>query len=109
MDIALIIGIFGTAVLVFTFILNEHHKLTVDDLTFDILHLIGSACLIIYSIDAEIYIFVILNSVAVFVSLNDIIKGLQGKPHARIKSALIRQKRDPEKPTIWQIFKKNKK
>lgn len=80
MDTATIIGIIGTGVLVFTFILNEHHKLTVDDLTFDIFHLIGSAPLVIYAIHFEIYILVVLNGVAAFISLNDVMKGLWASP-----------------------------
>jgi len=90
---AIIIGIIGTAILLYTFILNEHHKLTVDDLTFDLLHLIGSTFLVIYALSAEIYIFVALNGVAALVSLNDVIRNLMGKPRSKIKSALIRQKR----------------
>ena len=112
MDTALIIGILGTFILVFTFILNEHHKLTVDDLTFDVLHLFGSLFLVFYAIDAEIYIFVVLNGIAAFVSLSDVVKGLMGKPKAKTKSAIIRQKRREHKRSFLSyIFwsKKNKK
>ena len=113
MDIATIIGILGTFILVTTFILNEHHKLTVDDLTFDVLHLFGSLFLVIYAIEVEIYLFVILNGIATFVSLNDVIKGLTGKPKAKTKSALIRQKRRPHKKFfLFRFFwsrKNNKK
>ncbi len=103
MDTATIIGILGTAILVFTFILNENHKLNVDDLTFDFLHLFGSIFLIIYAIEVEIYLFVVLNGIAAFVSLNDVIKGLTGKPRARVKSGIIRQRRQ-KKAGFWQKF-----
>ncbi|MBT3690160.1 hypothetical protein HOE31_00515 [bacterium] len=97
MELPLILGIIGTTILVVTFFLNEHHKLTVDDFTFDFLHLIGSACLMVYAIYTELTIFVILNGLAALISLIDVVKSLRDKPRSRTKTTFIKQKRPIKK------------
>jgi len=93
MNWPIIVGIVGTTILVVTFILNEHHKLSVDDFIFDSLHLVASICLMIYALNVEIYIFVFLSSLAALVSLKEVIQGLRDKPRSKIKVGLIRHKR----------------
>ncbi len=75
MDISLnlAIGVIGMILILGAFILVGNHKLSPDDLLYDLLNFIGSSLLVINATVGHAWPFVILNLVWGFYALKDVI------------------------------------
>ena len=73
MDTPTIIGALGATLILIAFILNQLNKWKKTDLSYDIVNLVGSVLLIIFSYMINAWPFIILNSVWAVVSLRDVI------------------------------------
>jgi hypothetical protein len=76
LDLSLLIGLLGMLLILTAFFLIQSHKLSQDDLSYDILNFVGSVLLIIYGIAGKAWPFVVLNSVWALYSLKDSIQDL---------------------------------
>lgn len=77
MDIPTIIGALGATLILVAFILNQLNKWKKTDLSYDLVNLLGSILLIIFSLMIKAWPFVILNSVWAIISLRDVIIDLK--------------------------------
>ena len=73
MDTPTIMGALGATLILIAFILNQLNKWKKTDLSYDIVNLVGSVLLIIFSYMINAWPFIILNSVWAVVSLRDVI------------------------------------
>lgn len=76
MDLTLIIGTTGAALILIAFIMGQFHKWKDTDLIYDAVNFIGAILLIIYAVLIVSYPFMILNAVWAAVSLRDIFSDL---------------------------------
>lgn len=76
MDLNLIIGVAGAAIVLIAFLLNESGKLNSEDFQYDLLNLIGSILLLIYAFNLNSLPFIIVNLIWGGFSLKDVIKYL---------------------------------
>jgi len=77
MDTPTIIGALGATLILIAFILNQLNKWEKTDMSYDLVNLIGSILLIIFSYLISAWPFIILNSVWAVVSLRDVIIDLK--------------------------------
>lgn len=77
MDLFLVLGILGMALILLAFWMNQINKWKNDDLLYDFVNFLGSVLLIIYALPPLAYPFIILNSVWALVSLRDVILDLK--------------------------------
>lgn len=77
--ITTLIGIFGAAIILIFFILNESHKISADSFSYDLWNLIGSILLCIYAYLLSSWPFLILNLVWAAFSLKDVIRDIKKK------------------------------
>jgi hypothetical protein len=73
MDTPTIIGSLGATLILIAFILNQLNKWKKTDLSYDLVNLLGSILLIVFSVMINAWPFIILNSVWAIVSLRDVI------------------------------------
>ena len=72
MDFILVIGLFGMALILLAFIMNQFHKWHDDDLIYDVVNTFGSLLLIVYASMLHSVPFMILNGAWFIVSFRDI-------------------------------------
>jgi hypothetical protein len=77
MDIHLIIGSLGAAIILIAFIALQFHYITDEDVRYDAANAVGSAFLVWYAYVGGIWPFFILNTVWGLVSLRDVIRYFQ--------------------------------
>jgi hypothetical protein len=77
MDIFLIIGFVGMALILLAFFMNQVKRWNQDDLVYDLVNFIGSALLVVSAVPARSWPFVILNTVWALVSFKDVITDIQ--------------------------------
>ena len=82
MDTPTIIGSIGAALILIAFILNQLNKWKKTDLKYDLVNLIGSVILMVFSWLIFAWPFLVLNSVWAGVSLRDVIKDLKDRKNA---------------------------
>ena len=73
MDIMLIIGIFGSAIILVAFILNQSNKWSSERKSYDVANFIGATLLLIYAISTRSYPFILTNSIWGLFSLKDLL------------------------------------
>lgn len=79
MDLTLIIGTSGAALILIAFIMAQIHKWKDTDLVYDAVNFIGSALLVAYAVLLVSYPFIILNIIWAAVSLRGIFLNLSAK------------------------------
>lgn len=77
MDLFLLLGIIGMTLILAGFSLLETHRISADDLSYDVLNFFGSGLLTLNALDARAWPFLILNVVWGLVALRDIVLDLQ--------------------------------
>ena len=80
MDLFLLLGILGMILILTGFLLLETHRISADDLSYDVLNFFGSGLLVLSALDARAWPFLILNIIWGLVALRDIALDLKG-PH----------------------------
>ncbi len=83
MDIFYLLGIIGTVLIVFAFIMGQTGRWHNDDLHYDLVNILGFICLIISVLPAGLWHFVVLNGVLGFYSLHDVIMHFRHEPHRK--------------------------
>ncbi len=78
-DLPLVAGIGGMICILIGFFMTQSHRWSQDDITYDIINMIGSSLLVWYGIAGKAWPFVILNTVWALYSLKDVIKDSQQK------------------------------
>ena len=76
-DLFLTLGILGMVCILYAFLMVQTHRWSQDDMKFDLVNLIGSALLLVYAVNGEMWPFVILNGVWALYSLKDVVKDLR--------------------------------
>ena len=84
LDPFFLIGIVGMVLILIAFFMVQSHTWSQDDLIYDIVNMLGSACLVIYGIAGRVWPFVILNSIWGIYSLKDVIVDLIERGKKRI-------------------------
>ncbi len=85
-DLSFAVGILGMFLILFGFFMTQSHRWSQDDLSYDVVNLIGSCLLIVYGVAGNAWPFVILNAVWALYSLKDVVQDTQKnrrKPHIR--------------------------
>jgi hypothetical protein len=72
MNISLLIGITGTLLILWAFVMNQWHKWSEDDLGYDLCNALGSLLMIFYALSLHSLPFFILNFVWFALSLRDV-------------------------------------
>jgi hypothetical protein len=72
MNTTLIIGLFGSAIILIFFLLEQTHKISNESIWYDGGNFIGSALLVVYAILLSSIPFLILNGVWAIFSLKDV-------------------------------------
>jgi hypothetical protein len=68
------IGIAGATIILVFFILDQAHKISPDEKTYDFFNFLGSGLLILYSVLIDAWPFTVLNTVWALYSLRDLLK-----------------------------------
>lgn len=79
MNIYLFVGIAGTSLILFAFIMNQLNRWKNSDLAYDLVNFLGSVALIIYAVPSWVWPFIILNTIWAIASGIDVIKDLRRK------------------------------
>lgn len=79
MDLTLIIGTSGAALILIAFIMAQIHRWEDTDLIYDTVNFIGAVLLVIYAVLLVSYPFMILNVIWSAVSLRDIFSDLKNR------------------------------
>jgi ABC-type amino acid transport system permease subunit len=73
MEPSLVVGIVGALIILIAFFLNEIHKISEDDFTYDILNIVGAGLLAVYAYMLGSTPFLVLNIVWFLIALRDVI------------------------------------
>ena len=79
MNIFLLIGIVGMALILWAFLMNQLNRWKNSDLIYDLVNFLGSVCLVVYAIPTRMWPFIILNSIWAISSGIDVIKDFRQK------------------------------
>lgn len=78
-DPFLLLGIIGMLLIIVGFLGIQTHRISQDDLSFDLLNCIGSLLLVVYAIAGKVWPFAILNGMIFVYSLKDIVQDIRKK------------------------------
>ncbi|MEK7590825.1 MAG: hypothetical protein AAB489_01295 [Patescibacteria group bacterium] len=84
MNLFLLLGILGMALILIGFYLLETHRISADDLSYDVLNFFGSGLLVLNALESHAWPFLMLNVVWGLVALRDIALDLQRGTHRSI-------------------------
>lgn len=76
MNLPLLLGIVGMALILLAFFMGQIKRWSQDDLIYDLVNLVGSVLLVTYAIPSRSWPFIILNGTWAAVSLKDVITDL---------------------------------
>ncbi|MBM3227371.1 hypothetical protein FJZ27_00700 [Candidatus Peribacteria bacterium] len=85
MDIWLLMGIVGMALILMAFFLLETHRWSADGIAYDVCNLAGAVLLVINAFHGKAWPFLILNAVWGLVSLRDVILDCRGTHRSTIR------------------------